>query len=196
MSGSDGLVTVKVGGSLFDLPDLAARLRAWLARLSTGRVLLVPGGGPTADIVRALDRLHALGEEAAHWLAVRALTLNAYFLQNLLPEAAVVRQPHDPPRAGAALAVLDPHPFLREDEGRPGCLPHRWEVTSDALAARAAVVAGARRLVLLKSVTVPEGMGWDEAGRRGLVDGWFARVLEGAHDGLAVCAVNLREWRG
>src|ERR1700730_10035653 len=83
MSGSDGLVVVKVGGSLFDLADLGARLRAWLEPVVAGPVLLVPGGGPTADVVRAFDRLHALGEETAHWLAVRALTLNAHFLQTL-----------------------------------------------------------------------------------------------------------------
>lgn len=54
----DGLVVVKVGGSLFDLPDLGPRLRAWLKTLRTADVLLVPGGGPTADVVRSLDRAH------------------------------------------------------------------------------------------------------------------------------------------
>jgi aspartokinase-like uncharacterized kinase len=195
MRGSDGLVVVKVGGSLFDLPGFGPRLRAWLGRLAADRVLLVPGGGPTADVVRVLDRLHALGEEEAHWLAVRALSLNAHFLRRLLPEAAVVGQPEEAPPAGAAWAVLDPHPFLQEDEGRPGCLPHRWEVTSDAIAARAAVAGRARGLVLLKSVTFPEGLPWAEAGRRGLVDGWFARALEEALPGLSVQAVNLRQWQ-
>ena len=32
---------VKVGGSLYDLPDLGRRLRAWLARLEAARILLV-----------------------------------------------------------------------------------------------------------------------------------------------------------
>ena len=43
-------------------------------------------------------------------------------------------------------------------------------------------------LVLLKSATIPEGMAWDEAGRCGLVDGWFARVLAQASDPLTVSA--------
>jgi aspartokinase-like uncharacterized kinase len=185
------LVVVKVGGSLFDLPDLGLRLRAWLGRLGAGRVLLVPGGGPCADGVRTLDRVHALGEEASHWLAIRALTVNAHFLHALLPGASVVGEPHRA-REAQVPSILDPYPFIRADEGRPGCLPHRWEATSDAIAARAAVVGRARGLILLKSVAVPEGMGWDEAVRRGLVDGWFARVLEGAHEGLTVRAVNFR----
>jgi aspartokinase-like uncharacterized kinase len=194
VSGSDasaGLVVVKVGGSLFDLPDLGPRLQAWLARLSALAVLLVPGGGPTADVVRDLDRRHALGEEASHWLALRALTVNAHFLQTLLPGAVVVPQPCG--RGG--LSVLDPYAFARADEGRPGCLPHCWQVTSDAVAARAAVVGQARRLLLLKSVTIPEGMAWDEAGRCGLVDEAFAGVLVQAAEPLKVSAVNFRDFR-
>ena len=62
------LSVFKVGGSLFDLPDLGQRL-AWLAEAQLSTVLLVPGGGPTAEIIRNLDRRHRLGEEAAHWLA-------------------------------------------------------------------------------------------------------------------------------
>ncbi len=183
-----GLAVVKVGGSLYDLPDLGPRLRAWLGGLGEPQVLLVPGGGGTADVVRDLDRRHGLGEEMAHWLALRALSFNAHFLRTLLPGAVVVSGP--PPRRG--LVLLDAHDFARADEGRPGCLPHHWGATSDTVAARVAVVARARRLVLLKSVTVPEGMAWAEAGRLGFVDGWFARMLEPA-PGLEVCAVNLRE---
>lgn len=195
MGGSElsaALVVVKVGGSLYDLPDLGRRLRAWLARLDAAQVLLVPGGGATADAVRAFDRRHALGEEAAHWLALRALTVNAHFLQTLLPGAEVVAQPS----ARGALSVLDAYAFGRADDGLPGCLPHCWDVTSDAVAARAAVVARAERLVLLKSVTVPAGLAWEEAERRGLVDAWFARVLAQSPGTLTVSAVNFRALPG
>lgn len=184
-----GLVVVKVGGSLYDLPDLGPRLRGWLKGLGGGPVLLVPGGGPAADVVRELDRHHGLGEEAAHWLALRAMSLNADFLRVLLPEARVVAHPSA--TAAVRLAVLDAHAFGRADEGAPGCLPHSWEVTSDALAARAAVVGGAERLVLLKSVTIPADVEWEEAARRSLVDGWFPHVLRQA-PGLRVDAVDFR----
>ena len=59
---------VKVGGSLFDLPGLGPCLRRWLDGLD-GDVILVPGGGPTADVVRTFDRRQVLGQEKAHWLA-------------------------------------------------------------------------------------------------------------------------------
>ena len=78
------LAVVKVGGSLYDLPDLGPRLRAWLKQAPAADFLIVPGGGPTADVIRDLDRIHRLGEEKAHSLALAALRLNAWFLATLL----------------------------------------------------------------------------------------------------------------
>ena len=50
-------IVVKVGGSLYHLPDLGRRLRCWLATLDSLPCLLLPGGGPTADVIRTLDRV-------------------------------------------------------------------------------------------------------------------------------------------
>ncbi len=116
----------------------------------------MPGGGPAADALRMLDRVHVLGEEAAHWLALRALSVNAHFLACLLPGAPVVPRPPTPTDAGDAF-ILDPTAFFQEDDHRPGALPHTWHVTSDSLAVRVAVYAGARELVLLKSVARARG---------------------------------------
>ena len=88
------VVVVKVGGSLYDLPDLGSRLRAWLTEQCAGDdVVLVPGGGGTADVIRHFDRVHGLGEETSHWLALRALTLNAQF-SRVPPSAGLCRR-HD-----------------------------------------------------------------------------------------------------
>lgn len=189
---------VKVGGSLFDLPQLGPRLQHWLGGLPTRRVVLVPGGGRSADVVRQLDQVHLLGEERAHWLALQALTLNAHFLAALLPRAAVTdRVGHcEELWAEGTLPVLDGLAFAQADEGRPGCLPHSWHVTSDSLAARVAEVAGAGRLLLLKSVSIPRDIDWSEAGRQGFVDPAFAAVLRRASTQLAAAlqveAVNFR----
>jgi aspartokinase-like uncharacterized kinase len=190
---------VKVGGSLFDLPDLGPRLQSWLNELFPDDFLLVPGGGPTADIIRDLDRRHGLGEEKAHWLALRALSLNARFLAELLPNTVVMEHPEEwsAGRLAVRAGILDPFAFSCSDEhDHPeNALPHSWTATSDALAARVAVVAGAQQLFLLKSVTVPNGISWEEASRRGLVDQAFAAVVHSAPTPLEVRAVNLREWR-
>jgi 5-(aminomethyl)-3-furanmethanol phosphate kinase len=189
---------VKVGGSLFDLPDLATRLRRWLAAewSSTNGILLLPGGGPAVDVVRALDRWHKLGEEASHWLALRALTLNAHFLTSLLPSACAIDSLSELPHIWdkGNIPILNAHEFARADEDNPGRLPHTWAVTSDAVAARVAIVTHARHLVLLKSATIPPDVDWREAGQRGLVDEMFAEVLRHASRDLRTRAVNLRTW--
>src|SRR5262245_601874 len=84
------ICVVKVGGSLYDLPDLRRRLERFLNTLRERAVLLVPGGGRLVDVIRELDRRHVLGKESAHWLALRALTVNAFFLADLLGSARVI----------------------------------------------------------------------------------------------------------
>jgi 5-(aminomethyl)-3-furanmethanol phosphate kinase len=189
------IAVVKVGGSLYDLPDLGIRLQRWLAAewSSSDGVLLVPGGGPTAEVVRHLDQRHGLGEEKSHWLALRALTLNAHFLASLLPSAWVIDDVPACPRVWKEnrMPILDVHEFARQDESRSGHLPHLWTVTSDTLAARVAIVANGRSLILLKSTTIAVGTDWTEAGRLGLVDGMFAEVLR-QRTNLEVRTVNLR----
>ncbi len=66
------MLVVKVGGSLYDLPDLGPRLRGFLASLKDVDRLIVPGGGATTDAIRLFDRDHGLGPEQSHWLALCA----------------------------------------------------------------------------------------------------------------------------
>lgn len=170
---------VKVGGSLYDLPDLGIRLRHAIDQQGWERVVLVPGGGVTARAIRQLDQWQPLGEEAAHWLALQSLALNAHFLAQILPDAVVVRSLAECTSCWqrGQLPILDADAFARADESQPGALPHCWDVTSDSVAVRVAVVLGAARLVLLKSVDLPEEIDWSEAARRGLVDRCFANAL-------------------
>lgn len=190
------LVVVKVGGSLFDLPELGRKLGDWLAGLQPARVVLVPGGGRAADAVRAFDRAQQLGEEAAHWLAVEAMRLNVALLLAVLRHSARAETLQDCfcHWERGLVPVLDVYPFLVRDDVKPDHLPHSWEVTSDSLAARVAVVWRAARLILLKSTPLPAGLNWTEAGRRGLVDPCFAGVVE--RGGLAVEVIDFRSWAG
>jgi 5-(aminomethyl)-3-furanmethanol phosphate kinase len=179
------LLVAKVGGSLFDLRDLRDRLRRWTTTEGGRPILFIPGGGATADVIRQLDAAHGLTEETAHWLAVRALSMNAHFLSVLLDVPIVESILTRPVSTG----VLDAHSFLLADEGQPGSLEHKWNVTSDAIAARVAQSAGGE-LALLKSTDLPRGCGWPEAAEAGLVDPSFPRVVAAGR--LRVSWVNLR----
>ena len=188
---SNASIVAKVGGSLFDLPDLRERLRFVLAPFVDAKVLLVPGGGAAADAIRALDHLHRLGEEASHWLAIRAMSLHAHFLRALLPDAPIVSAISEFNECGTGLYILDAFSVIQNDEKSPDHLPHRWEVTSDSLAARVATLANARELLVLKSIAWPR-CDWDEAARAGVVDKFFAEAVRRAPASMQTRVVNLR----
>lgn len=126
-------LVVKIGGSLFDrVVPLLDLLR------EAGRpVLIVPGGGKFADLVRRLD----VSEDAAHWMAIAGMEqFSWYIASHGIPTASALALP-------AEVTVLLPYCALR----RADPLPHSWDVTSDTIAAWAARELPAD-LLLLKSV--------------------------------------------
>jgi aspartokinase-like uncharacterized kinase len=179
---------VKVGGSLFNWPELPARLTAFLSARALERgeeyIVLIAGGGTAVDFVRLLDRVHGLGEERAHQLALQALDLTASFLAAVLPGPFVVVDSIEAVRSSwgqRSVPILTPRRFMIEiDRHGPDPLPENWNVTSDAIAARVASKLGAKCLVLLKSAPLPPGATRHAAAQMGLVDPTFphaARAL-------------------
>jgi aspartokinase-like uncharacterized kinase len=179
---------IKVGGSLYDLPDLAVRLRAWFGREPT---LLVPGGGGMVEAIRSLDRVHRFVDQVAHDLAIRALALGAEVLAEILGSDHIVDRVPEPD-GPYPVYVLRPTRFCREDQELPGSLPQCWNVTSDSIAARVALRARARELILMKSVSWPATDEWEGAARAGVVDDYFPEAVR-QDPLLRVRVVNLRE---
>jgi aspartokinase-like uncharacterized kinase len=174
-------VVIKVGGSLFDWPEFPGRLARWLDEEDASRPVLIAGGGPPADFVRALDAMHRLGDEPAHRLALRAMDFTAEALAALLPGSRVVHRAYELPAAwrDGRRPIFAPRLYLEDvDERRPDRLPFSWEATSDAIAARVAVDLRASRLVLLKSTSTGAAATRTEAARAGLVDPCFPAAAE------------------
>jgi aspartokinase-like uncharacterized kinase len=156
---------VKVGGSLLQFDCLAKALGQWLQRHADCRNVLLVGGGALADWVRETDRRFALGDEAAHWLAVGTMSVTAQVVSHLLSHVPSVRLTWDwdePLRAdddgdGPNDWILDPRDFLRRCEpDLPGrVLSRSWRTTSDSIAARLATLYRADELVMLKSCSAP-----------------------------------------
>jgi aspartokinase-like uncharacterized kinase len=185
-------VVVKLGGSLFDLSDLCHHISAYVNELAAP-VLLVPGGGAIVDAIRDLDRRHSFGEETSHWLSLRAMSVNAHMVSNLIAGSEVVQDlaEFDLSWTNGKIAIMDAFAFARGDEGKPGSLPHSWSVTSDSIAARVAVVIGATKLVLLKSVEWQSNADWHAAEEQGVVDSQFKNVITPR---ISVRVVNFRRW--
>jgi aspartokinase-like uncharacterized kinase len=157
-----------------------------LARQARRRFLVVvPGGGAFADEVRRADRRFALGDSAAHWMAILAMEQYGHLLADLAPGAVVA---HRRDLAPGRLNVLAPAEWLRGADP----LPHSWDVTSDSIAAWVAHALGARRLLLVKHADAfigpargPRPMAPPVrrrvlAGLSGIVDPYFARALDPA----------------
>jgi aspartokinase-like uncharacterized kinase len=120
---------LKLGGSL--MPHAKALMHALHILNREGySFLVVPGGGPMADLVREVSVRHQLSQEAAHWMAILAMEQYAYFLADGTGARLI-----DEIRRSEGLSVLLPYkPLLREDAG----LEHSWDYTSDSVAALAA----------------------------------------------------------
>jgi len=143
---------VKIGGSLLDLSDLAQRTCRWLDAQSEAHQVLIVGGGRLVEQVRKY-RTH--DESAAHWLCIDLMRLTAEFLHDRLPEIPLVEDFAALQRRLAlpGCTIFSAANWLRHQELQQAGtrLPQSWEVTSDAIAARLAVVLDADELVLLKS---------------------------------------------
>ena len=159
-------VVVKVGGGLLGTDGALDRVCAAVAALGRREpVVVVPGGGPLADAVRDLDRRIGLSPDAAHWMAMLAMDQYAHLLAERIAGARLVEEPGAVPGVIAVgeVAVLAPSRWMRAAD----VLPHRWDTTSDSIAAFIAGALEAVRLDLVK----PADVGMDG------VDRCFARVV-------------------
>ncbi len=171
------ITVIKVGGSLFDLPDLGARLTRLLSTLTGTRSILIPGGGPTADLVREWQPRFGLDEDVAHHLAISALDFNATLLARLITRGRVVQTVSEAVEAWqqGSIPILAPSQFLAIAEQRQPdeAPPHLWDVTSDSLAAWIAWQWPATELLLLKSTPLVPGTPVTQLSAAGLVDPFF-----------------------
>jgi aspartokinase-like uncharacterized kinase len=144
-------VVVKIGGGLLAAGLLPA---ACAEALALGAVV-VPGGGPFADAVRAVDARVGLPDAVAHRLALVAMD-----------------------QFGAVLAQLGVAPIgaVATFADRPD-IPESWDVTSDSLAVLHAAAIGAREAILLKAVDADPGATAAELAAAGVVDAYLPEAV-------------------
>ncbi|WP_437204360.1 amino acid kinase family protein [Planctomicrobium sp. SH664] len=185
----NGRLIIKVGGSLYDLPDLSRRLQQVLFGARSSQIVLIPGGGDFAEAVRRLDELHRLSADVSHRLGIASMSLAARFLVAILSGCRMVcsRDELQSCWDAACVAIAD---LANWDEPlKAHRLPASWDVTSDSLAAAVAEELSGD-LLLLKSVDLscPQ-LTWEAASAEGLVDRYFPTAA--AKVGR-VCWMNLR----
>jgi 5-(aminomethyl)-3-furanmethanol phosphate kinase len=159
-SNPPGLSERKLGSvpNFAGLPGLCKEI----SRLGESHALLVvPGGGEFADVVREAYGRFNLDETTAHSMALLAMDQYGYLLGRLIDGSFLTADLHLACQAAESGRVAVLLPSAAIIHGDP--LPHSWEVTSDTIAAWVAHQAPCRRLVLLKDV---EGLLSPERGEK------------------------------
>ncbi len=155
---------VKIGGSIFTRPDWPAVTTSLLREIH--QPLIVVGGGSVVDGLRAIDAVSPRPNQLVHELAIDAMTITARLVADALGVPLVATT------QGTTPAVLDVAAWLTTAAPFPD-LPASWDVTSDSLAA-AAAIAGHRSLLLAKAAAPPTGATTLESlAAAGWVDAYF-----------------------
>lgn len=196
-------IVVKLGGAQAHGPWL----KGWLEALAAcaGRVVVVPGGGPFADTVRAQQSLIGFDDEAAHDMAMLAMAQFGRALAGMRPGFDLVEEESE---LRASLAQGRTPVWVPLRMANAAGLAASWDTTSDSLAAWLAGRLGASRLILVKH---GEAASWRVLAAQGVVDNNFPAYL--AASGARAClaaperpdllaaaledkALPLIEWRG
>jgi aspartokinase-like uncharacterized kinase len=173
MHGATCVTVVKLGGSF----AFARELEDWLDALATcaGRVVVVPGGGPFADAVRAAQARMRFDDRAAHHMALLAMEQYGVALASLRPglrlaaSIAAIRQALSEP----LVPVWSPTGMVLGADD----VPASWAVTSDSLAAWLAGAIGAARVLLVKRAAAVGPIDAEQLAATGIVDAAFPSFL-------------------
>jgi len=138
---------VKLGGSLYNTPELPHWLNVLADYSQQQSIIIVPGGGPFADHVRQAQSLYQFNDHAAHHMALIAMKQFGLLLAALEPRCQLFTSNMTTiPR----LSVwLTDDSLLLETE-----LKHSWDISSDSLALWLANKVTAQQLILIKCCTI------------------------------------------
>jgi len=163
------VLVLKLGGSHAASP----LLHDWLAAIARGRgpIVVVPGGGPFADAVRAAQPAMGFDDSAAHRMALMAMAQFATALASVSPRFALTDELGAIPAMLAAgrVPLISAWPLLRDAAD----VPESWDVTSDSLSLWIANAAGASNVTLVKPRPAAPGATIASLAADGLVDAAF-----------------------
>lgn len=158
-------LVIKLGGS----HAASALLRPWVdAIAASDNVVLVPGGGPFADTVRAMQPVIGYDDHAAHDMALMAMAQFGRALSGMCDRLVYCDDLRSLRAMEGCIPVWSPWPGL----GDAPDIPPSWDITSDSLALWLACEVDAKAVVLVKHRTAPS-VGPDILADEGIVDRAF-----------------------
>jgi aspartokinase-like uncharacterized kinase len=144
-------VVVKVGGSLALYPEKLRVLCTKLTEFSQKhKLIIVPGGGEFADVIRILDKRFSLSCGVSHKMAILGMDQYGLLLSDLIPNSVEVRGLEETKYSfeiGKIPIFLPSNLLLKDDQ-----LENSWNVTSDAIALYIARKLETSKLLLVTDV--------------------------------------------
>ena len=142
---------VKVGGSLAEDPELLINLCTRLSGLAKSyELVVVPGGGRFADVVRDSDKRFNLSSEISHRMAILGMDQFGLLLAQITPNSCATFLLDDAKQLSATEVVpvfLPSRLMFKEDP-----LENSWDVTSDSISAYVASRLQAAKVLLVTDV--------------------------------------------
>jgi aspartokinase-like uncharacterized kinase len=142
---------VKVGGSLAEDPADLRTLCIKLGEIAKKhKIVVVPGGGKFADVVRVFDQQFALSRGISHSMAILGMDQFGLLLSQIIPSSRTIYLLDDARQlseSGAVPIFLPSRLMFQEDP-----LEHSWTVTSDSIAAYIASRLHISKVILVTDV--------------------------------------------
>jgi aspartokinase-like uncharacterized kinase len=142
---------IKIGGSLAEDPaDLSALCNKLGKIAKKYRIVVVPGGGKFADVVREFDQRFVLSPDISHRMALLGMAQFGLLLSQIIPNSCAVYLLNDAKQLSEikVVPIFLPSRLMFQDDP----LEHSWDVTSDSIAAYVASRLNAGKVILATDV--------------------------------------------
>ena len=142
---------IKVGGSIAEKPAVLKKLGDKLGEIAEKHsIVVVPGGGKLADVVRELDQQYGLSADVAHKMAILGMDQFGLLLSQVIPNSCTTYSLSEAKTfsEGKSAPIFLPSQLMF----RENPLEASWDVTSDSIAAYFASQLNANMLILATDV--------------------------------------------
>jgi aspartokinase-like uncharacterized kinase len=142
---------IKIGGSLAEDPaDLSALCNKLGKIAKKYRIVVVPGGGKFADVVREFDQRFSLSPDICHRMALLGMDQFGLLLSQIIPNSCATYLLNDAKQLSEikVVPIFLPSRLIFQDDP----LEHSWDVTSDSIAAYVATRLNADKVILATDV--------------------------------------------
>jgi len=150
---------VKIGGAILEnkgaITSTISQLTELLNKMKVFRnIIIVPGGGSYANLIRYIDKRLNISDDLAHWEAILCMDKNAEALHQQFPSTLLCEEFSELSEKIKGIAkdsqvvIFKPFNYLYETDR----LPHSWKVTSDSIALHIAFELALEKCFLIKNI--------------------------------------------